>query len=135
MLRRARDQGRIRALLRPKRRVGYRLVIFLQTCTMMWHRQHSTCRHRTRDSLRRKSCSSISTNVFYLTLRTHSTHLVVPREPPALPLLPLLPLLPDLAPPDDPEELPELPEDEPDEPDDDECPPPLDPPPPLLFSR
>lgn len=55
MLRRARDQGRIRALLRPKRRVGYRLVIFLQTCTMMWHRQHSTCRHRTRDSLRRKS--------------------------------------------------------------------------------
>ena len=139
MLRRAKDQGRFRGLLRPERRVGYRRVIFVQIRMKMKHRQHSTYRHRKKDLQMTRSCNSVSSQTVYLILS--SNHLVVPRE------LPVLPLLPDLAPPDDPEELPELPElpeDEPDEPDelDDERPPPpppldppLDPPPPLLFSR
>ena len=71
-LRRARDQGRFQALLRPMRRAGYRRVIFLQICMRMWHRQHSTCHHHTKDLLRRKNCSDVSILGFCVMSRSHS---------------------------------------------------------------
>lgn len=49
MLRKARARGILRALLLRVRQVGYRWVTVLQICTMMWHRQHSTYPHHTKD--------------------------------------------------------------------------------------
>ena len=66
MLRRAKDQGRFRGLLRPMRRVGYRQVIFVQIRMMMRHRQHSTYRHRKKDLLMTRSCDIVSSQTTHL---------------------------------------------------------------------